>query len=74
MFDGVSVTYNFQTGTKKNNSAYGIWIWQLCTRRIDVWEKIWHRTSKWRLFYFVVSGLKIIGHGNLDNNLESSCI
>jgi len=25
-------------------------------------------------FYFVVSGLKIIGHGNPDNNLESSCI
>jgi hypothetical protein len=24
-------------------------------------------------FYFV-SGLKIIGHGNPDNNLESSCI
>jgi hypothetical protein len=22
-------------------------------------------------FYFVVSGLKIIGHGNPDNNLES---
>jgi hypothetical protein len=26
-----------------------------------------------RLF-FVVSGLKIIGHGNPDNNLESTCI
>jgi hypothetical protein len=25
-------------------------------------------------FYFVVSGLKIIGHVNPDNNLESSCI
>jgi hypothetical protein len=25
-------------------------------------------------FYFVVSGLKIIGHGNPDNNLESPCI
>jgi hypothetical protein len=25
-------------------------------------------------FYFVVSGLKIIGHGNPDNNLESLCI
>jgi hypothetical protein len=24
-------------------------------------------------FYFVVSGLKIVGHGNPDNNLESSC-
>jgi hypothetical protein len=24
-------------------------------------------------FYFVVSGLKIIGHGNPDNNLESPC-
>jgi hypothetical protein len=23
-------------------------------------------------FYFVFSGLKIIGHGNPDNNLESS--
>jgi hypothetical protein len=25
-------------------------------------------------FYFVVSGLKIIGYGNPDNNLESPCI
>jgi hypothetical protein len=25
-------------------------------------------------FYFVVSGLKIIGHGNPDNNLESPCM
>jgi hypothetical protein len=25
-------------------------------------------------FYFVVSGLKIIGHGNFHNNLESHCI
>jgi hypothetical protein len=25
-------------------------------------------------FYFVVSGLKILGHGNPDNNLESLCI
>jgi hypothetical protein len=24
-------------------------------------------------FYFVVSGLKIIGHGNPHNNLESLC-
>jgi hypothetical protein len=24
-------------------------------------------------FYFVVSGLKIIGHGNPGNNLESLC-
>jgi hypothetical protein len=25
-------------------------------------------------FYFVTCGLKIIGHGNPDNNLESLCI
>jgi hypothetical protein len=25
-------------------------------------------------FYFVVFGLKIVGHGNPDNNLESLCI
>jgi hypothetical protein len=25
-------------------------------------------------FYFAVSGLKIVGHGNADNNLESLCI
>jgi len=25
-------------------------------------------------FYFVVYGLKIIGHGNPDNNSESSCM
>jgi len=25
-------------------------------------------------FYFVVFGLKIIGHGNPDNNFESLCI
>jgi hypothetical protein len=25
-------------------------------------------------FYFVVSGLKMIGHGNSDNNFESPCI
>jgi hypothetical protein len=24
-------------------------------------------------FYFVVSGLKCIGHGNKDNNLQSHC-
>jgi hypothetical protein len=44
-----------------------------CTRRNDVWKKIWIYTLKWQ-FYFVVSGLKIIGHGSLDNNLESPCI
>jgi hypothetical protein len=27
-----------------------------------------------KMFYFVVSGLKIIGHGNPTNNLESYCI
>jgi hypothetical protein len=26
-----------------------------------------------RKFYFVVCGLKTIGHGNPDNNLESLC-
>jgi hypothetical protein len=26
------------------------------------------------VFYFVISGLKIIGHGNPDINLESLCI
>jgi hypothetical protein len=25
-------------------------------------------------FYFVLSGLNVIGHGNPDNNLESHCI
>jgi hypothetical protein len=25
-------------------------------------------------FYFAVSGLNIIGHGNPDNNLESPCV
>jgi hypothetical protein len=25
-------------------------------------------------FYFVVCGLKFIGYGNLDNNLDSFCI
>jgi hypothetical protein len=25
-------------------------------------------------FYFIVSGLKILGHGNPDNNLESYCV
>jgi hypothetical protein len=25
-------------------------------------------------FYFIASGLKIIGHGNSGNNLESACI
>jgi hypothetical protein len=25
-------------------------------------------------FYLIVSGLKIMGHGNPDNNLESLCI
>jgi hypothetical protein len=25
-------------------------------------------------FYFIVSGLKIIGHGNTGNNLELHCI
>jgi hypothetical protein len=27
----------------------------------------------WKQFYFVVSELKIIGHKNPDNNLESPC-
>jgi hypothetical protein len=27
----------------------------------------------YKQFYFVVSGLQIIGHGNPDNNLESHC-
>jgi hypothetical protein len=25
-------------------------IWNRCTRRVDVWKKIWHHASKWRLF------------------------
>jgi hypothetical protein len=25
-------------------------------------------------FYFIISGLKITGHGNPDNNLESPCV
>jgi hypothetical protein len=25
-------------------------------------------------FYYIISGLRIIGHGNTDNNLELHCI
>jgi hypothetical protein len=42
---------------KQNKTAYRIWkcisessIWQRCTHRIDMWEKIWRHASKWRLF------------------------
>jgi hypothetical protein len=38
-------------------------------------KKILNYTLKFhKQFYFFISGLEIIGHGNPDNNLESFCI
>jgi hypothetical protein len=44
-------------------------------------EVVWHSLKLLsyififhKQFYFVISGLKIIGHENPDNNLESPCI
>jgi hypothetical protein len=48
-------------------------IWQRCSRRNDIsfceLHLVFHKK-----FYFVVSGLKIIGHGNPDSNIESTCV
>jgi hypothetical protein len=44
-------------------------MWQSCIRRINILID-WF-TLSYSVCSFVISGLKIIGHGNPDNNLES---
>jgi hypothetical protein len=47
-----------------------------------IWQPVLAPLMSWlgytfifrKQFYFVVSGLEIIGHGNTDSNLESPCI
>jgi hypothetical protein len=68
------VAYNFQIGKKikqnclrnmKVNSKKGVLLIESILQRA---KQILHAQ-----FYFVVSGLKILGHGNTENNLESHC-
>jgi hypothetical protein len=68
------VAYNFQTGNNKI---------KLLTEYEDVTQNVLFGNAvlaalmsgrKYGLDVMDLSGLKIIGHGNPDNNLESSCI
>jgi hypothetical protein len=67
------MAYNFQTGTNKMKQLTE---YESVTQKVlfgnavlAAFMFIFHKQ-----FYFVVSGLKIICHGNPDNNLESLCI
>jgi hypothetical protein len=68
------VAYNFQTGsnnmkpiTKYENVAQNV----LLSLESTLHNAIQLQYDR---LYFVYSGLKIIGHGNSNNNLESVCI
>jgi hypothetical protein len=66
------VAYNFQTGKNKLLVEY-----ESVTEKVLLpAESVLQNAKQLQklLFYFVVSGLKIIVHGNPDNNLESNCI
>jgi hypothetical protein len=65
----------------EKKTAYVIWKYNsknVTTYRINIAECQTTSTCAPFLsskhFYFIVSSLKIIGHGNPDNNLESLCI
>jgi hypothetical protein len=68
------MAYNFQTGKTKYN----------CLRNVKMQFKKFYFTSNKTLlncififrkqFYFIIYGLRIIGHGNPDNNLELICM
>jgi hypothetical protein len=66
------VAYNFQTGNYKIKllTEYE----HECGEYTVAKKKVMSYTFIFRKqFDFVFSGLKIIGHGNPDNNLESHC-
>jgi hypothetical protein len=70
--------YIFFKSENHNKTAYGTWkcnsksfFWQRCSRRIDVWEFLSYTFIFRKQFHFVFNDLKIIGHRNPDNNLES---
>jgi hypothetical protein len=65
------VAYNFQTRRKiKLLTEYEGVMRRLQRRRIKLSELKFHISGQ---FYFVISDLNIIDHGNPDSNLESSC-
>jgi hypothetical protein len=67
------VTDNFQIG---RNRVKLLKEYESVTQRVPLFtESILHNDKRLQLvqFYFVLSSLKIIGHGNPDNNLESHC-
>jgi hypothetical protein len=68
------VAYNFQAG---NDKIKLLTEYERVTQNVLLAvELILHNAKQLRhaQFYFDISGLKIIGHGNPDNNLESLCI
>jgi hypothetical protein len=68
------MAYNFQIGIK---SIKLLTEYQSVTQKaLLLIESILYNAKQLQhvQFYFVVSGYKIIGHGNPDNNLESLCI
>jgi hypothetical protein len=72
------VAYNFQTG---NNKIKLLMEYESVTQKnlLPVKPMLCCQIISYtfifrKQFYFVVSGLKIIGQGNPDNNLESHCM
>jgi hypothetical protein len=75
------VADNFQTG---NNKIKLVAKYESVTREVLLLiestlqnaKQLQHARLSYSVkrFYFAVSGLKIIGHGNPDNNLKSHCI
>jgi hypothetical protein len=78
---GVSVTYNSQTGSNKikllteyesvaQKALFGN---AIRAALIDWLIDVGYTFIFCKQFRYVISGLTIIGHGNPDSNLESSC-
>jgi hypothetical protein len=68
------VAYNFQTG---NTKIKLLTEYKIIAQKVLVFiESILEIAKQLQnvCLYFVVSGLKITGHGNSDNNLELLCI
>jgi hypothetical protein len=69
----ISVVYNIQNGS---NEIKLLMVYESVIQKVLLFiESILQNAKQFQhaQFYFVVSGLKIIGQGNNDNNLESHC-
>jgi hypothetical protein len=72
------VAYNFQTGnnevklrTEYESVTQKVLFGNAVLASLDVLIDLVALSIFRKQFYFVISGLKIIGHGNPDNKLES---